>query len=108
MHAPTWVNIWWSTWRGASCASLMEQLIAAIKEAQRVRMDALLVVHGYGASGAGGVIKAALVQGRSLRHHVGPVRQIFQLPFGPVSPMRHIFLSGQLTGSEQGPIVSAL
>jgi hypothetical protein len=38
----------------------MEQLGVEIKNARRVSEDALLVVHGYGASGIGGEIKAAL------------------------------------------------
>jgi hypothetical protein len=38
----------------------MEQLKADVKNARRSRETALLVVHGFGASGVGGVIKAAL------------------------------------------------
>jgi hypothetical protein len=38
----------------------MEQLRAEVKDARRAGEDALLVVHGYGASGVGGAIKAAL------------------------------------------------
>ena len=38
----------------------IEQLRVEIKNAQRAGEEALLVVHGYGASGVGGEIKAAL------------------------------------------------
>jgi hypothetical protein len=38
----------------------MEQLKAEIKSARRGRETVLLVVHGFGASGVGGSIKAAL------------------------------------------------
>ena len=38
----------------------IEQLRDAIRNAQRSGEDALLIVHGYGASGVGGEIKAAL------------------------------------------------
>jgi hypothetical protein len=38
----------------------IEQLRVEIRNAQRAGEDALLVVHGYGASGVGGEIKAAL------------------------------------------------
>ncbi len=38
----------------------IEQLRIELKNARRAREEALLVVHGYGASGTGGEIKAAL------------------------------------------------
>jgi hypothetical protein len=38
----------------------MEQLLVEIKNARRDRETVLLVVHGFGKSGVGGVIKAAL------------------------------------------------
>ena len=38
----------------------MEQLEAEVKSARRGRETALLIVHGFGASGVGGAIKAAM------------------------------------------------
>ncbi len=38
----------------------MEQLQVAVKKARRDRETVLLIVHGFGASGVGGAIKAAL------------------------------------------------
>ena len=40
----------------------IEQLRVEIRDAQRAGEDAFLVVHGYGASGVGGEIKAALAK----------------------------------------------
>jgi hypothetical protein len=45
---------------GQTVPDAMEQLTAEIKSARRGRETALLVVHGFGASGVGGSIKAAL------------------------------------------------
>lgn len=45
---------------GQTVDEAIQQVVSAIKEAQHSRTDALLVVHGYGASGQGGLIKAAL------------------------------------------------
>jgi hypothetical protein len=45
---------------GQTVSEAMEQLKASIKSARRGRETALLVVHGFGASGVGGSIKAAL------------------------------------------------
>ena len=44
---------------GQTVAEALEQLTVEIKRARRAREHALLVVHGFGASGAGGAIKAA-------------------------------------------------
>ena len=38
----------------------MEQLTVEVKSARRARETALLIVHGFGASGVGGAIKAAM------------------------------------------------
>jgi hypothetical protein len=46
---------------GQTVSEALEQLVAAIKQAQRTGDDALLVVHGFGASGVGGAIKDAVV-----------------------------------------------
>ena len=45
---------------GQTVSEAMEQLIGEIRTAQRGGDRVLLVVHGYGASGVGGAIKAAL------------------------------------------------
>jgi len=45
---------------GQTVPEAMEQLEAEIRNARRGRETALLVVHGFGASGVGGSIKAAL------------------------------------------------
>lgn len=45
---------------GQTVAEAMEQLEAEVKSARRDRETVLLVVHGFGASGVGGAIKAAL------------------------------------------------
>jgi hypothetical protein len=45
---------------GQVVSEAMEQLKAEIKSARRDRETVLLVVHGFGASGEGGAIKAAL------------------------------------------------
>jgi hypothetical protein len=45
---------------GQTVSEAMEQLIAEVKNARRSRETVLLVVHGFGASGVGGAIKAAL------------------------------------------------
>jgi hypothetical protein len=46
---------------GQNVPEALEQLVKEIKSAQRDRERILLVVHGFGASGAGGAIKASLV-----------------------------------------------
>ncbi len=46
---------------GQTVVEALEQLIVAIKQARRMKEDAVLVVHGFGASGVGGVIKAAVM-----------------------------------------------
>jgi hypothetical protein len=46
---------------GQSVPEAIDQLIGAIKDAQRGGEETLLVVHGFGASGVGGLIKAAVV-----------------------------------------------
>jgi hypothetical protein len=45
---------------GQTVVEAMEQLRVEVKNARRDREAVLLVVHGFGASGAGGAIKAAL------------------------------------------------
>jgi len=45
---------------GQTVFEAMEQLEAEVENARRARETVLLVVHGFGASGAGGAIKAAL------------------------------------------------
>ena len=45
---------------GQTVAEALEQLKIEVKNARRDRETVLLVVHGFGASGAGGAIKAAL------------------------------------------------
>ena len=45
---------------GQTVAEAMEQLKVEVKSARRDRETVLLVVHGFGASGVGGAIKAAL------------------------------------------------
>jgi hypothetical protein len=45
---------------GQTVAEALEQLKAEVMSARRGREAALLVVHGFGASGVGGAIKAAL------------------------------------------------
>lgn len=45
---------------GQTVSEAIEQLKREIKNAQRSGEDALLMVHGFGASGAGGAIKDAL------------------------------------------------
>ena len=45
---------------GQTVFEAMQQLEAEIKKARRDRETVLLLVHGFGASGAGGAIKAAL------------------------------------------------
>jgi hypothetical protein len=45
---------------GQTVSEAMEQLKAEVKSARRSRETVLLVVHGFGASGVGGAIKAAL------------------------------------------------
>jgi len=45
---------------GQTVPEAVEQLRDALRDAQRAGDDALLIVHGYGASGVGGEIKAAL------------------------------------------------
>ena len=45
---------------GQTVAEAMEQLKAEVKNARRGRETVVLVVHGFGASGVGGAIKAAL------------------------------------------------
>jgi hypothetical protein len=45
---------------GQTVSKAMEQLRAEVKNARRGRETVLLVVHGFGASGVGGAIKAAL------------------------------------------------
>ena len=45
---------------GQTVVEAMKQLEAEVKNARRARESALLLVHGFGASGAGGAIKAAL------------------------------------------------
>jgi hypothetical protein len=45
---------------GQTVVEAIEQLKVAVKKARRDRETVLLVVHGFGASGAGGAIKAAL------------------------------------------------
>ncbi len=45
---------------GQTVAEAMEQLKAELENARRGRETVLLVVHGFGASGVGGSIKAAL------------------------------------------------
>ena len=45
---------------GQTVPEALEQLKSEVDNARRARETALLVVHGFGASGAGGAIKAAL------------------------------------------------
>ena len=45
---------------GQTVAEALEQLVAVIKHARRDGEDAVLVVHGFGASGVGGAIKNAV------------------------------------------------
>jgi hypothetical protein len=45
---------------GQTVVEAMEQLNVEVKKARRDRETVLLVVHGFGASGVGGAIKAAL------------------------------------------------
>jgi hypothetical protein len=45
---------------GQTVPEAVEQLKAEVKSARRDRETVLLVVHGFGASGVGGAIKAAL------------------------------------------------
>jgi hypothetical protein len=45
---------------GQTVVEAMEQLEAEVKSARRTGETSLLVVHGFGASGVGGAIKAAL------------------------------------------------
>jgi hypothetical protein len=45
---------------GQTVSEALEQLEAEIKSARRGREAILMVVHGFGASGVGGAIKAAL------------------------------------------------
>jgi hypothetical protein len=45
---------------GQTVSEALEQLEAEVKSARRGRETVLLVVHGFGASGVGGAIKAAL------------------------------------------------
>ena len=45
---------------GQTVVEAMEQLKVEVKKARRDRETVLLVVHGFGASGVGGAIKAAL------------------------------------------------
>ena len=45
---------------GQTVSQALEQLTAEIKTARRTREHVLLVVHGFGASGTGGAIKAAV------------------------------------------------
>jgi hypothetical protein len=45
---------------GQTVSEAMEQLKAELANARRGRQNALLVVHGFGASGVGGAIKAAV------------------------------------------------
>jgi len=45
---------------GQTVVEAMEQLRVEVKKARRDRETVLLVVHGFGASGVGGAIKAAL------------------------------------------------
>lgn len=45
---------------GQTVSEALEQLTVEIRNARRGRREALLVVHGFGASGVGGAIKAAL------------------------------------------------
>jgi hypothetical protein len=45
---------------GQTVPEAIEQLKAEIKSARRGRENVLLVVHGFGASGVGGAIKAAV------------------------------------------------
>lgn len=45
---------------GQTVCEAIEQLEAEVKNARRARETALLVVHGFGASGVGGAIKAAV------------------------------------------------
>jgi hypothetical protein len=45
---------------GQTVSGALEQLEAEVKSARRDRETVLLVVHGFGASGVGGAIKAAL------------------------------------------------
>jgi hypothetical protein len=46
---------------GQTVVEAMEQLKVEVKSARRDRETVLLVVHGFGASGVGGAIKAALL-----------------------------------------------
>ncbi|MFI5283331.1 MAG: Smr/MutS family protein [Candidatus Dormibacterales bacterium] len=46
---------------GQSAPEAIDQLVGAIKNAERAGEEALLVVHGFGASGVGGIIKDAVV-----------------------------------------------
>lgn len=45
---------------GQTVVEAMEQLKVEVKNARRDRETVVLIVHGFGASGAGGAIKAAL------------------------------------------------
>ncbi len=45
---------------GQTVVEAMEQLQVEVKKARRDRETVLLIVHGFGASGVGGAIKAAL------------------------------------------------
>lgn len=45
---------------GQTVAEAMEQLKVEVKNARRDRETVVLIVHGFGASGVGGAIKAAL------------------------------------------------
>ncbi|HEX7158528.1 MAG TPA: Smr/MutS family protein [Edaphobacter sp.] len=45
---------------GQTVSEAMDQLEAEVKNARRARETVLLLVHGFGASGVGGAIKAAL------------------------------------------------
>ena len=45
---------------GQTVAEAMEQLTVEVKNARRGRETGLLIIHGFGASGEGGAIKAAL------------------------------------------------
>jgi hypothetical protein len=45
---------------GQIVSEAMEQLKAEVRSARRDREPALLIVHGFGASGVGGAIKAAV------------------------------------------------
>ena len=45
---------------GQTVSEAMDQLTAELKSARRARETVLLVVHGFGASGVGGAIKAAV------------------------------------------------